>query len=60
MTDRHTQALTAGELESTRGGSWEDFHSGFTYSLSVGCFLSVNPFVCGAALVSHGIGIWVF
>jgi len=60
MTDQHTQRLTETELRVTRGGDWEDFHGGFTYALSVGCFLSVNPFICGTALVSHGIGLYVF
>ena len=59
MTD-HIQLLNQTELESTTGGSWEDFHKGFTYALSVGCYLSVNPLVCAAALISHGYGLYAF
>jgi hypothetical protein len=59
MTE-HIQRLTETELQSACGGSWEDFHSGFTYALTVGCFLSANPFVCGASVVSVGFGLYAF
>ena len=59
MTE-HIQLLNQTQLESINGGSWEDFHSGFTYALTVGCFLSANPLICGGALVSHGFGLYAF
>jgi hypothetical protein len=60
MTNTTVRTLTEAELRSTGGGTWEDFYGGFNYALTVGCFLSANPFICGGALVTHGIGLYVF
>ena len=59
MTE-HIQLLNQTDLDSIAGGDWQDVHQGFTYALSIGCYLSINPLVCAAALISHGFGIYAF
>lgn len=59
MTD-HIQQLAPRHLQSTWGGDWEDFFTGFTYSLTIGCFVSANPVVCGGALVTQGVTLFAF
>lgn len=59
---RDIQVLSAAELTATGGGDWDwgDFMDGVTYALGVSCYVSgANPLLCGAALVSGGIGIYL-
>jgi hypothetical protein len=60
MTDTTVRTLTETELRSTGGGSFQDFYTGFNYALTVGCFISANPFVCGGALITQGFGLYAF
>ncbi len=58
----NVQALPAAELMTTGGGDWDwgDFFDGATYGLGLGCYwTAANPVVCGAALVSAGIGLYL-
>ena len=55
------QALSEAELLATSGGDWDwgDFVDGVTWTLAAGCYFTVNPGLCGGALISGGIGLYL-
>ena len=47
------------ELMSVSGGSgWGDFLSGLGWTLGIGCGVTLNPAVCGAAVVVSGVSLF--
>jgi len=47
------------ELVAVSGGSdWGDFLSGLGWTLGVGCGVTLNPAVCGAAVVVSGVALF--
>ncbi len=57
--NQHLETLTDAELFRTVGGdwNWSDFTAGLGWAFGVGCYLSLNPFLCGAALVFTGFSL---
>jgi hypothetical protein len=51
--------LNDAELVSIAGGSgWDDFLAGLGWTLGVGCGTTLNPAVCGAAVVVAGVAVF--
>ncbi len=39
--------------------AWGDYLSGTVFALGLGCRYTLNPYICGAALVGQGVLLFV-
>ena len=56
------QQLTFNEQAALSGGksiNWGDFFGGALFAADIGCLATLNPFVCGTALIGHGVVMFV-
>jgi len=55
------EALTKADLFRIDGGEtdWGDIFLGVLYATDLVCLYTRNPYVCGAALIGHGVQFFV-